>query len=79
MADEERSDFWMLYAEGGGAPTQKHDDFRVARSEAVRIVSSNRSVARVYILHADAVVEREAPPIRLSMLPNARAKAPADE
>lgn len=79
MTTEERSDFWMLYAEGGGAPTQKHHDFRDAQVEAERIVGSNRSVARVFILHADAVVERETPPITMVMLPNARAKTTGED
>lgn len=75
---DDRSDFWMLYAEGGGAPTTKHHEFRAAQAEAERIVGSNRNVARVYVLHADAVVERDAPPITVTMLPNARAVSDAE-
>ena len=42
--------FWMLYAEGSGAPTQKHPDYMTAMLEAKRIMDQpNFKGARVYI------------------------------
>lgn len=50
--------FWMLYAEGGGAPSHKHEDYMAAMLEAKRIMSDDRwKGARIYVLEATGMVE----------------------
>jgi hypothetical protein len=50
--------FWMLYAEGSGAPTQKHPDYMTAMLEAKRIMEQPQwKGARIYILESAGVIE----------------------
>ena len=50
--------FWMLYAEGGGAPQKKHGDYMEAMLEAKRIMDQPQwKGARIYVLEATGVVE----------------------
>lgn len=50
--------FWMLFAEGQGAPTNKHDNYVDALAEARRLMTS-KNMVRCYILEATGVVESE--------------------
>lgn len=53
-----KTKFWMLYAEGGGAPAHKHADYMTAMMEAKRIMEDNRwKGARIYVLEATGVIE----------------------
>lgn len=54
--------FYMLYAEGGGAPTVPHHDYALAETEAVRLATSLKK--RVYVLTAFKVVEVVAAPVK---------------
>ena len=56
---KKRKKFWMLYAEGSGSPTTKHDNYLTALTEAKRLMDSKQSIARIYILEAVGVVEAE--------------------
>lgn len=50
--------FWMLYAEGAGAPQHKHEDYLAALAEAKRIMSqASFKGSRVYVLEATAVID----------------------
>lgn len=54
--------FWMLYVEGMAAPTHKHTTLEAAKAEAERLMQQPRA-GRVYILKAEQVFERTAPPV----------------
>lgn len=53
-----RKKFWMLFAEGQGSPTNKHDNYLDALAEAKRLMNS-KNMTRCYILEAVGVVEAE--------------------
>lgn len=55
--------FWMLFAEGGSAPTYKHETQESADAEAVRLLRSNQHIRSVAVLKAEFVFMREEPPI----------------
>ena len=55
---KKRKKFWMLFAEGSGSPTTKHEDYLTALAEAKRLMES-KAIARIYILEAVGVVEAE--------------------
>lgn len=53
-----KAKFWMLYAEGGGAPHKKHGDYMEAMLEAKRIMDQPQwKGSRIYVLEASGVVE----------------------
>ena len=45
--------FWMLYAEGGRGPTNKHTTYELAKEEAERLIREHEAGV-VYVLEAVA-------------------------
>ena len=71
----EPSPFYMVYRQGGGAPTFKHDSFEKAQAEAARIAQLAPG-CDVYVLGALErvkwplpVLEREAFSLRDDLIP----------
>lgn len=57
--------FWMLYAEGGRAPSFVHDSFESAEKEAKRLAAESN--LRIYILEAVKSVKKIVPEIQYSI------------
>ena len=56
-----RYKFWMVFADGGHAPTKRHFSQAEAEAEAQRIAQKNRRAA--YVLETAAVYEPPDPPV----------------
>lgn len=56
-----RYKFWMVFADGGHAPTKQHLSQAEAEAEAQRIARKNRRAA--YVLEAVAGYEPQNPPV----------------
>jgi hypothetical protein len=69
-----RTVFWMVYGEGQGAPTYKHDTAKSAADEAARLAERHPNVA-FYVLKARYAIVADKPEPRGWKL----AKAPASE
>ncbi len=55
-----RSEFWMVYGEGQGAPTYKHDSLKAASEEAERLAGRHPGIA-FYVLKAKSGVVAQPP------------------
>jgi hypothetical protein len=55
-----KTEFWMVYGEGCGAPTYKHDTADSARQEAARLAERNPGTA-FYVLKARYAVQANKP------------------
>lgn len=51
----EQTKFWMLYAEGGNAPTAEHQTYESAKAEAERL--AEKLGRKIYVLEAVSVCE----------------------
>lgn len=60
--------FYMVYREGGGTPTKKHETEIDAIKEAERLISANNNVVKFFILKAVSKVERKPTPISVEAL-----------
>ncbi len=54
--------FWMVYLDGGGAPTATHNDIDQAKREAERL--ARKYGKRAFVLESKLAVELETPPVK---------------
>jgi hypothetical protein len=51
--------FWLVWCEGGGPPTVKHDNFATARAEAQRLARANPGRRFLVLMPALAVTKND--------------------
>lgn len=56
--------FWCVWAEGGGSPTVKHNDFLSAKAEAQRLARMNPGQRFVVLAAAIAFQRRDLDEVR---------------